>query len=323
MNDRYRKLLRSKSVTLLLVTIAVSIVFTVLNPSFISRNNITGLLYQLSFTGIISVGMGCLLISGGVDLSAGAIGCAAGVLVGVIAQSGIPWPLAVLLTLLFGAAAGGINAFLVNGLNFVPFITTIGTASVWQGFASIICSGTNVVVEAQGFYTLATFRIAGIPLPFVILIVCFGAYGWILGSTPFGRHLYMCGGNRDAARLAGLRLKKTSAYVYVNSGILAAVAGVLMTSLNHMGSTAAILGYEMDAIAASVLGGVSFLGGSGKLLGCFFGVLLIKSFNLGLTAVGVPSYWQIVAQGVIILLALITDYASAKSTMRVNSDVKA
>ena len=304
---------KSKNATLCIITCAFVVVFFVINRNYLSVNNIRGIMYAVSSSGIIAIGIGCLLISGVVDLAAGAVGCISGVLVAILMQAGIAWPFALVATLLFGAIAGLINAFLTNVLNFMPFIATLGMASIWRALALIVGDGNNIAISQHGFYKITSLSPLGVPLPFIIMTFLFVVYGLILSWTPFGRSLYWSGGNRAASRLAGLKPKKITSIAFVNSGVLSALAGVIIASNNHIGSPTSVIGLEMDAIAAAVLGGISFMGGSGGMGGCFIALLMLNCISNGLRTSGLQPYWQIVAQGVLLLVALFIDYVSTKS----------
>ena len=313
-----KRILRAKSFALVIVTIAVIIMFWLINHSFLSDKNIINIMYAMSFSGIIACGIGCLLISGAVDLAAGAEGCFAGVLAAVLMRSGVPWPAVIVIALAFGVVAGLINAFFANVLNFMPFIATIGMGSVWSGMAFVIGNGETIPIGQQnsGFYQLSAYYVFGkIPLPFLILIVLLLLYGFMLTRTPFGRQIYMCGGNRAAARLAGISPKRTTTVLFMNCGVVSAIAGLLVASNNRLGAPTNVTGMEMNAIAAVVLGGFSFMGGSGGMFGAFVGLLIINCFNTGLISAGLPAYWQIAAQGVLLLVALLADYFSSKSRL--------
>jgi len=204
--------------------------------------------------------------------------------------------------------AGGLNAFFVNGLNMMSFIATIGMASVWQGMAYILTNSIAFNFRNPSFLVIgstAIFRI--LPLIFIILVVLVIVYGLMLSQTKFGRQMYMAGGNRGAARLAGIKPKKIHTILFINSGIVSALGGVLLASNMHKGDPAPLT-QGMDAFTAAVLGGISFTGGAGGTGGLFVGLMLLSFFNNGLTTVGLPSYWQIFAQGMLLILALLFDF---------------
>jgi ribose transport system permease protein len=312
------RLFRSKGISLVLVTVVIAALFWALNHSYLTPDSLRGIALAASLSGTLAVGMGCLLISGHVDLAAGAEGMMGGVLLAIFIRAGVSWPLAIVITLAAGAVFGLINAFFVNGLGFMAFITTIGMSSVYRGVGYVITKSDNVPigVENAGFYKIGSAVVLGIPVPFIIMIVLLAVYGLMLTNTRFGRSIYMCGGNRNAARLAGIDPKKITTILFVNSGVLAALGGIVTASRMHFGGPGSVIGAEMDAITAAVLGGIAFTGGSGGMLGCFLGLILINSFKSGLTAVGLPAYYQTFAQGVLLLLALSLDYFNEKSRQK-------
>ena len=315
--NRFKKAIRSNNAVLLLVTIVVILVFYFWNRNFLSAENIRSIMNSMTFVGILTVGMGMLLIGGEVDLSSGAIACASGLVMALMINAGMNWVLAIVLTIIFGILCGLINAFFINKLGFMNFIATLGLMSVYQGFVALITHNKNVAVVPQGVWVIGSTTIFGvIPLPFFIFVVIVLIYAFILKRTNFGRSVFMCGGNRRAARLCGINPIRLSTILYANDGMLAAIAGIVLTARMHTASPVAGSSGAVDAITAAVLGGVSFLGGSGNMGGCFIGVLLLQSFDAGLTAVGFPSYWQIVVRGCLLVLALYLDFVSTRARNR-------
>ncbi|MDR1820876.1 MAG: ABC transporter permease [Oscillospiraceae bacterium] len=312
-----KKALKAKVTPIILVTILVMILFQTRNSSYLSLSNLKNLMHAMSFAGTISIGIAMLMIGGEIDLAAGAEAAFAGVIITLLIEAGVPWPLAIPITIVFGMLCGAVNAVFVNKLNFMSFIATIGIMSVYTGLIRVITQSKNLPISNQGYYKVGSALVFGIlPLPFVIMFVLMVAYGLILAFTNFGRSIYMCGGNRQAARLCGINQKKLSTILFLNNGALAAVAGLVLASRMHSGSPTAGDTGALDAITASVLGGVSFMGGAGAMVNCFFGILLLTVFNTGLTTSGLPPYWQIVAQGALLLLALFVDFVNQRSRIR-------
>ena len=314
--SRIKGIFRYKGITLLFALVVVVVFYWLINNSYLTMINIRGMMNAASLAGTLAVGIGCLLISGNVNLAAGAEGMLGGVLVALLIKGGVPWPLAVILIILAGAAAGAFTAFLVNKLNFMAFIATIGLSSVYQGLGYIITGSENVAISNEAFYQLGSTLILGIPLPFIIMAALFVIYGVMLSSTRFGRKIYMCGGNRNAARLAGINPKKVTTILFMNSSAISALGGCILASRMHAGAPSGVLGYEFDAITAAVLGGIAFMGGSGGMLGCFLGLMLIAAVNNGLQAINVQAYWQITFQGLLLLLALTLDYFNERSRQK-------
>ena len=309
-----KKFLKSKSMSLIYVTAAVVIFFQIMNHNYLSPDNLRGIMNTMGISGIIAVGIAFLLMGGGINLAAGAEGCFGAVLVGLLMKAGVVWPLALLFGLLFGMCAGLINSLFVNKLNFPGFITTLGMASMYTGIGFVITEAANVAVNVLPFLQIGSSTLFSfIPMPFVIMVCITIIYGFILNKTRFGRSILMCGGNRAAARLAGLNPKKVSTILYMNSGMLSVLAGSVLAARMHQAAPSALGGATLDAITASVLGGVSFMGGSGNISGIFLGILLLTAFNNGLVVIDLNAYWQLVSQGAVLIVALCVDFFSTKA----------
>jgi ribose transport system permease protein len=221
------------------------------------------------------------------------------------------WVPAFFITLVFGAATGLINAFLINGLKFVPFISTLAVSAVYGGLALVITNAQNIPISSlshSDFLALGSTNIWVFPLPFLVTIILLVAYGVTLSTTGFGRRVYITGGNAIAARLAGINPSKVTTILYINNSVIACIAGTLMAARMHMGSPNAITGSDLDGITAAVLGGVAFTGGAGNMLGVFIGIVLLTSFQNGLVVAGFDAYYQIMARGFLLIAALILDY---------------
>jgi ribose/xylose/arabinose/galactoside ABC-type transport system permease subunit len=309
-----RRLARSKSAMLIYVCIAVFAVFTLINPNFIGKDNIRGMMNNMSLSGTLGVGMALLLMGGGIDLAAGAEGCFGAILVALIMKSGIPWVPAMLIGLVFGVAAGALNAFFVNGLNFMGFIATIAMSSIYSGIGLVITKNSNIAISDQAFWEIGSATLFGvIPVPFIITIALIVIYGFILSRTRFGRSVLMCGGNRQAARLTGINPKRVTTILYMNCGMLSTLAGGVLAARMHNASPTAVSTGSLDAITAAVLGGVSFMGGGGNIVGLLIGIILLNGFKNGLVVVQLPDYWKIVAQGGLLIAALCVDYFNERS----------
>jgi ribose/xylose/arabinose/galactoside ABC-type transport system permease subunit len=305
---------RSTNAVLLLITAVVSILFYSFNHNFIARDNIRSIMNSMSFVGVLTIGMAMLLIGGEVDLSSGAMACFGGVFSALMTNAGIHWILAFVLTVVFGCVMGSVNAFLVNKLKFMSFIATLATMGIYSGLVTVITQSKNVQVPNQGFWTIGSVTVLDLfPLPFLLMIVIMVIYAAVLARRPFGRAVYMIGGNRRAARLCGINQSRVSSALYINNGALSAFAGAVLASRMHTASPSAGGSGAIDAITAAVLGGVSFLGGSGAMSGCLIGILLLNIFDAGMTAVSFPSYWRIVVRGMLLVLALGLDFFGAKS----------
>lgn len=309
--------IKSKEFTLIIVWVVVILLFWVINKNYLSVNNIKNIFNSVFVMGTISVGMSCLLISGQIDLSAGNTGMMSGIVIAFLLQGGIPWVPALIITLAFGAVTGLINAVFVNGLNFMAFITTLAVSTVYSGLSLVLTNAQSIPIGNKSFWALGSINVLGIfPLPFFITIVLLVVYGFILSSTRFGRRIYMAGGNANAARLAGINPKKITTILFVNNGAIASLAGCLMASNMHVGSTTAITGTDLDAITAAVLGGISFMGGGGNMFGVFIGLMLLTSFQNGLVVIGLDSYIQVIAKGVLLIAALTLDFFRERARLK-------
>jgi ribose transport system permease protein len=307
----------AKEFTLVAVLAAILYIFWAINPNYLSLNNIRNIFNSAFIVGTIAVGMSCLLISGSLDLSAGNTGMFAGVLVSLLLRDGMAWGLAVFIVLLFGAVTGLFNAALINGLNFTAFISTLAVSTIYGGLALVLTNAQTIPIANQGFWRLSSANVFGVfPLPFFIMILLLIAYGIILSNTKFGRRIYMVGGNAGAARLAGINPKRVKTILYVNNSVIACLVGILVAARMHMGSPSAIAGADLDAITASVLGGVAYTGGVGNMLGVTIGILVLTSFQNGLVVVGLDSFYQIVAKGLLLIAALTLDFYREKSRLK-------
>ena len=314
---KIRNLLDGKSGTLLIVLVFSVVVFYIINPAYLSSANVKTVFNACSTSGIMAVGMGCLLISGSIDLSSGAIGMFAGVIIALLLQTDMPWGVAFVVTVLGACCIGLLNAFFVNVLNFIPFISTLGTMTVLTGLGGILSNGQAIVVNNKSFWELGSITVFNVvPLPFVLMVFVFAVYGCILSGTIFGRRVYMCGGNRNAVRLAGINHKAITTVLFVSNAALSAVTGIIFTSRMHNAIYTSVLGQEMTGLTAAILGGIGFKGGTGGMVGAFIGLILLNSFTSGLLVAGLNDYWRIVANGVLLIAALTLDYVREKSRIK-------
>jgi ribose transport system permease protein len=305
-------LFKSNEIMMLIVLIVVIAIFSIMNRNYLTYNNMTNILVAASTIGMLAIGETFLIIAGHIDLSSAHIVSLFGVMTALLINGGMPWPLAMIIVVVVSSVVGLANSCLVNVFGLQPFIATLAMSQVCEGVAYLICSGKSIPVNDVVFNEIGTTRVLGIPLPAIIMVILFIIFGLVLSKTVFGRSVYMIGGNPEAARLAGLNPKKTSTILYVIAAMIAAFAGVMMTTRMHSGQPAGGAGSEFDAITAAILGGVAFSGGKGNLAGCFIGLLIMQCFNNGLTVINVSSFWQTVAKGLLLIAALIFDYFRRK-----------
>jgi len=302
---------------MVIIIIVIIAFYRILNKNFLSSNSIMALLTSTSVTGILAIGLAFLFVSGQIDLSSGGIGCVGGLLLAFMIGLGLPWPAALFISIVFGMLAGLLTAFLVNVLNISAFIATLAMTTIYQGVAQQVSNSQTMPLKNPAYWKLgASIGNSPIPLPFLIMTVLFIIYGIILAKSKFGRNLYVCGGNPNAARLAGLNPKKMHTILFVNNGAIAALAGCLLAAKMRSANFTSVLGTEFDAITAVVLGGVAFTGGKGTMAGAYAGLMLMCVFRNGLIGLRLPTAWQIIAQGLILIIALSVDFLRERSIER-------
>lgn len=300
--------IKGDKMVLLLAIVVITIVFTILNKNYFSTINFINILLATSLTGLVAIGHTYLIIAGLNDLSPGSLAAFAGVFAALLSRLGIPFFIVLIITMFVCGCVGIFNAWMVNKIHLEAFIATLVTQSIMRGVAYIISGGIAIAITDVTFIAMGKTRILGVPLPIWILIVAFIIFGYILAKTTFGRSIYAVGGNRDAARLAGLNPNKIVITTYIMMGALCGLGGTVLAARMNSGQPSACVNLEFDAITAVILGGVSFVGGVGDMGGTILGVILIQAFNTGLTMVNVPSFWQYVAKGMLLLIALTIDY---------------
>ncbi|MDR1589243.1 MAG: ABC transporter permease [Oscillospiraceae bacterium] len=280
-------------------------------------NNMKNIVDSMTVVSFLTIGAGCLMISGYIDLSVGAVGTLCGILMAKLLVLGVWWPIACLLTIAAGAICGIISAILVNELRFQAFIATMAMASITQGFMYIISSGQAVIINDAAVGKIGSGVIFGyLPVTLVLAVAAFIIYGVLMSGTKFGRDVYLVGGNPEAARLAGIYPKKISYILFFNSGALGGLAGMLFAARVKSATVTGIINSQFSGMTAAILGGVSFGGGAGGLGGAFVGLLILNAFNNGMMILGISPYWQTFASGIILIAALMLDYARASRRAR-------
>ncbi len=284
--------------------VVVCIVMVFASDSFLSVSNINNILRQVSINALIAVGMTYVILTGGIDLSVGAVMALSGTVAAGLMSGGMNGGLALLLCLLIGLAFGVANGAFVARAGMPPIIVTLATMGIARGLALIYTGGYPISGLPSWIRWFGGGNVLGVQTPIAIMAVVYIA-GWVLlERTPFGRYVYAIGGNETATRLSGVRVARYKLLVYALSGFTAAVAAIVLTSRLMSGQPNAGEGFELDAIAAVVLGGTSIAGGRGSLIGTLLGALLLGVLNNGLNMVGVNPYVQTVVKGGIILLAI-------------------
>lgn len=288
---------------IIVIFVAVVIIFAAMNPKFIAVDNLKVILKQTSIIGIASFGMMFVIISGGFDMSVGSTMAFTGILSAILGNGQYP-----IIVPLIAALAGGFAVGIVNGIgiakgNIPPFIMTLGTMQAARGLALVVSKGKTVTGLCAEFKSITSGDYSLAIIFIVVIIVC----SFILSKTVFGRRVYACGGNIQAARVAGINTTFIKIAVFTIMGVLAGFCGFLLTSRTTVGQPTAADGYEMDAITSCVIGGVSMSGGIGKSWGVVVGAFLITVVTNGLNGMGVDSSWQKVVKGAIIVIAVLID----------------
>lgn len=289
------------------IFIVLVIILTILKPSFIQPSNLVNILKQASINGILAFGMMFVIISGGFDMSVGSTVAFAGVLAALLGRGDLTLLVAFMVALAAGLAVGITNGVGVAVGKLPPFIMTLGTMTAVRGLALLITDGKPVTGITDAYKAIAASSFLGIPMLAVFLIVVIIICSFVLSKTVYGRRVYACGGNLQAARVAGINTTFIRISTFAIAGLLAGLSGFLMTSRVTIGQPTAAESYEMDAITACVVGGVSMSGGVGKPWGVIIGTLLITVIANGLDILGVSSHWQKIVKGVIIVLAVLID----------------
>lgn len=297
---------------ILLSLIFICIVLSIITPNFFSAQNLLIVLRQVSINGILAIGVTFVIIAGGIDLSLGSVVALTGVVAAGFAHPDT-YPLVVplLLALLTGVAIGSINGFTITRGRVAPFIVTLGMMTVARGLALVFSNGRPVTNLSPSFNYIGGGDFLHIPVPILLFALVIIIAIVILNNTRIGRYIYAVGGNETAARASGIRVNRVKLFAYIICSVLAALAGIILASRITTGQPNAGVAYELDAIAAVVIGGTSLLGGKGSITGTVIGVLIIGVINNGLDLLNVSSYYQQIIKGVIIIGAALLDRKSA------------
>lgn len=317
----------------LIVLALLIVIFSLISDSYLTSSNLVLMTKHVSITALLAIGVTFVILTGGIDLSVGSTAGLAGMIAGGLLYGGLRLPggdtvwfstgVVVLIGLLVGAAVGALNGVLVTRLRVAPFIATLGVLYVARGFAQLRSDGGTFPNLAgsgargnQHFDVLGTKNLAGIPVAIWIMVVVAALAIIITTRTPFGRRVYAVGGNERAAVLSGIRTNRVKFAVYIFSGICAALAGLILTSELGAAYPDTATTFELNAIAAAVLGGTSLFGGKGSIIGTVLGAFVIGFLSDGLVLVGVSTFWQSVVKGAVIILAVILEQTQERLKTR-------
>ncbi|MDR1956039.1 MAG: ABC transporter permease [Treponema sp.] len=296
---------------MLIILALIIVVLSILSPAFADVKNFINIFKQAAINGILATGMMCVILTGGFDLSVGSIVGFTGVIAALFAQGQYPIAVPIFFSVFCGLAIGLVNGLCVSWLAIPAFVVTLGTQSIVRGLAYLASGGMPIFGVTKAYEQIAGGLLFGF-IPFlviyyVLIVLCFG---FILTKTVYGRRIYMTGGNATAAEVSGINVNFIKMSVYGICGLLSGVAGCLLTSRTISGSPVTGQGYELDAIAAVVIGGISLEGGSGKWYGSMIGALMLAVISNGLDIMRVPSYYQLLFKGFIIVIAVFLDVHS-------------
>ncbi|MCY7486708.1 ribose ABC transporter permease RbsC [Paenibacillus alvei] len=285
------------------------VIVSILNPSFLEPLNILNLLRQVSINALIAFGMTFVILTGGIDLSVGSTLALSSAFVANMLVAGYDPILSILAGCLLGGVMGMINGLLVTQGKMAPFIATLATMTIFRGLTLVYTDGNPItgLGDSMTFQLFGRGYQFGIPVPAITMIIAFAVLWVILHKTAFGRKTYAIGGNEKAAIVSGIKVSRVKIMIYSLAGMLSALAGAILTSRLNSAQPTAGTSYELDAIAAVVLGGTSLSGGRGRIVGTLIGALIIGTLNNGLNLLGVSSFYQMVVKGIVILIAVLID----------------
>ena len=299
--------LHTREITLLLMILGIVVVMSFVTPYFLSASNFRAVAVGMTPTAIIVIGMAILLASGGFDLSVGSVMALSSTVVALLLLAGVPIPAAVILGLLLGAVAGLVNGILITMIGINPLVATLGTMSIARGIALVLTEGFSVSSLPPSFGFIGKASLFGIPLLVILTLSLIILFDLAVRHTRFFRQIYFIGANEKAAMLSGIAVNRVRIIAYILTGVLAALAGVLLASRLMSGTPTAGNALELQVLAAAVIGGASLRGGEGTILGAFLGVVFVALINNAMTVLAVSIYWQMIVIGAVLVCAVALD----------------
>lgn len=293
---------------LIFIVIGLGVILSFISSNFLTVTNLLNVVRQIAVNGILAIGMTIVCLTGGIDLSVGSIVAFSGIIAaGLLRDTSYPIIVIVLAAIVVGAVCGLYNGYFVAYWNAAPFVVTLSMMTIARGLTYVYSDGRPISNLRTEFLTIGKGSIAGIPIPTLILAVVFILGSIMLSKLKFGRYVYAVGGNENAAMVSGINVKRIKMMVYVLSGIACGIAAIILTARVSAGLPQAGESYELDAIAATVIGGTSLSGGRGRLWGTIVGAVLLGIVNNGLDLLNVSSFYQQIVKGLIILGAILID----------------
>jgi ribose transport system permease protein len=308
------KILKEKAIWMVFIILFVA--FSLANPRFLSSSNLFTIARQVSMLGIASIGMTFVILISGIDLSTGSIITFVNIVAAfLMVNMGFGMVAAIILSLILSILVGVLNGCLISTIGIPAIIATFATQIVFEGASYLISGGTPIYGFDERFKVIGQGYLGPVPVPVIIMIVCFAIGSFILNKSYFGRYFYAVGGNEEASKLSGIRVGVTKYLVYALSGLFAGLAGIVMLSRTNSAQPTAGLGYEFDVITCVVLGGVSITGGYGKMSNVIAGVLIIGILTNGMVLMNVSTYMQMVVKGIVLVLAVGFDSLQKKRAL--------
>lgn len=299
-----------------MVFVILFIAFSLANPRFLSSSNLFTIARQVSMLGIASIGMTFVILISGIDLSTGSIITFVNIVAAfLMVNMGFSMAAAVIVSLLLSTLVGLLNGCLISTIGIPAIIATFATQIVFEGASYLLSGGTPIYGFDERFKIIGQGYVGPVPVPVIIMIVCFAVGSFILNKSYFGRYFYAVGGNEEASKLSGIRVGRTKYLVYALSGLFAGLAGIVMLSRTNSAQPTAGLGYEFDVITCVVLGGVSISGGFGKMSNVIAGVLIIGILTNGMVLLNVSTYMQMIVKGIVLVLAVGFDSLQKKRAL--------
>ena len=293
---------------LVVIFIVFAVICSMMGKNFLTLNNMFNIITQASIISIIAIGASLVIVTGGIDLSVGSIVGFVGIFGGLILKAGMPLIAMGILCIAAGAAFGLVNGCLVSYGKVPPFIVTLGAMQIARGLALLINGGQPISSFPKGLGSLMASKVLGtVPVSVIYVFVFYAVIIFVMAYTKFGRHVYSAGGNICAARLSGINVNRTVLMVYVLSGIFAAIGGIMLLSRLTYADPNAGSGYEMNAIASAVIGGISLSGGKGKIGNTLVGAIILSTLSCGLQIMNVATYYQTIVTGIVIIAAVFAD----------------
>lgn len=306
-----RKLFFQKYAAIVMLTVVV-LVFSIASPYFLTTTNLMNIAIQTSVIGVLTIAQLIVLLTAGIDLSVGAVTAIAGVLAAMMMRS-VPVFVATIGALIIGAVFGYANGLIISKMKVPPFIVTLGMSGMLRGLNLVITNGLPISNLPTSVAWFGRGKVLGIPVPVFFLIVVTLLFQWILSKTRLGRYTYAIGSNEEATRLSGINTAKYVRIIYMLAGLLSGLAGMILIGRLNSAHPTAAQGYEVNAIAASVIGGASLMGGVGTAYGAIVGAFIMTILNNGLTLLGVSAFYQQIAVGAILIVAVCWDYVQRRA----------